>query len=95
MPTQEGAIKVLYTTATVDFGSTNAQKSTDSSDITLTGAALGDPVWLGSSVSGAPPIDSSYAVYVKAADTVVVRYLNLSAGALDPASQTFTICVAN
>ena len=91
--TQAGTIKILWTLATVDFASTNAQKSTDSSSITITGAALGDPVILGSETSGATPIDSCYTAFVSAADTVLVRYNNYSSGALDPASQVFHIGV--
>lgn len=92
--TQAGSVKILWTTATVDFSSTNTTKSADSSDITLTGAALGDPVILGSDTSGAVPIDSCFTAFVKAADTVVVRFNNYSGGSLDPASRVFTIgCV--
>lgn len=91
--TQAGTIKILWEIATIDFASTNAQKSTDSTGITVTGAVLGDPVILGSTVSGATPIDSCYTAFVSAADTVIVRYSNYSAGALDPASQTFTVGV--
>ena len=91
--TQSGGIKILWAQATVDFASTNAQKSTDSSAITVTGAVLGNPVILGSSASGATPIDSCYTAFVSAADSVIVRFNNYSSGALDPASQVFTVGV--
>lgn len=89
--TQAGSIKVLWTLATIDFASTAAQTSTDSSAITVTGAALGDAVILGSDTTWLANIQ--YAAFVSAADAVKVRLSNGTAGALDPASQVFTIGV--
>lgn len=89
--TQAGTVKILWTTATVDFASTSAQTSTDSSGITVTGAALGDPVILGSDTTWLA--NANYSAYVSAADEVKVRLNNETSGALDPASQVFTVGV--
>ncbi len=89
--TQAGGIKVLWGQSTIDFASTAANVITDSSAITITGAVPGDPCILGSDT--APPAQGSFYAHVTAADTVKVRFVNNSAGAIDPASQTFTIGV--
>ena len=89
--TQAGTIKILWEVGTVDFASTSAQTSTDSSAITVTGAALGDPVILGGNTTWLA--NAQYAAFVSAADSVVVRLSNGTSGALDPASQTFTVGV--
>lgn len=91
MATQQGGIKVLWARATVDFASTATQVSTDSTGITVTGAALGDPVILGSDTTFLA--NAVYTAFVSAADTVKVRLSNGTAGALDPASQVFTVGV--
>lgn len=89
--TQQGSIKCLWATATVDFASTSSQTSTDSSSITVTGARLGDPVILGGDTTWLA--NAQYAAFVAAADSVKVRLSNGTSGALDPASQNFTVCV--
>src|SRR5436190_1109817 len=80
----------LIATATIDFASTAANTSTDSSGITVTGAAVGDPVIVGSPAYLA---GGGFEAYVSAADTVKVRFSNNTAGALDPASGTYKIVV--
>lgn len=89
--TQAGTVKILWVDATVDFASTSAQTSTDSSGITVTGAALGDPVILGNFTTLLA--NAAYQAYVSAADEVKVRLNNETSGALDPASQVFRIGV--
>jgi hypothetical protein len=91
MATQQGGVKILWVRSTVDFASTAANVITDSSGITVTGAMPGDPVILGSDT--APPAQGSFYAHVTAADTVKVRFVNNSAGAIDPASQVFNIGV--
>ena len=88
---QQGSVKCLWDTLTVDFASTPANTSTDSSGATITGARLGDPVLIGSDTTWLANI--SYVGFVSAADTVKVRLNNGTIGALDPASQVFTLAV--
>jgi len=86
--------KTLNGSATLDFGNTTAQTSTDLT-ITVTGAADGDVVMLGApngSVSGADNV--VYFAWVSAANTVTVRFSNNNvAAAVDPASGTFKVRV--
>lgn len=89
--TQQGSIKVIWTEATVDFASTAANDITDSSAITLTGAALGDPVVLGDTVT--PPAKGCFYAHVTAADEVKVRFVNNDDAAVDPASRTFRVAI--
>jgi hypothetical protein len=81
----------LSGSATLDFGSTSAQSSSDLT-ITVTGAADGDVVSLGvpnASVNA----NTNYTAWVSAANTVTVRFNNYSSGAVDPASGTFKVKV--
>jgi hypothetical protein len=89
--TQQGSVKILWETATVDFASSLTLTSDDSADITVTGAALGDPVILGGGT--APAANTCYTAHVTAADTVKVRFNNYSGSTVNPASQTFTVGV--
>jgi hypothetical protein len=81
---------LLSASATLDFGSIAAQDSAELT-ITVTGAATGDAVQL------APPpgieADLTWCGYVSAADTVTVRAVNATAGAIDPASATWGVIV--
>lgn len=83
-------MQALTGSATLDFASTLTQAGTDLT-ITVTGAAVGDPVSLG------PPAAllsaSLYTAWVSSANTVSVRFNNYSAGTLDPASGTFNVVV--
>jgi hypothetical protein len=81
----------LTGSATLDFGSTNAQLSTDLT-ITVTGAADGDVVSLGVP-NAAVNSNTSYSVWVSAANTVTVRFNNYSSGTVNPASGTFKVFV--
>lgn len=79
--------KVLSATATLDFPSTATLTDSDLT-ITVTGAALNDPVILGAP-NGSTLAGGDYSAWVSAADTVKVRFSNHSSGSLDPASGTF------
>jgi hypothetical protein len=77
--------------ATLDFGNTSAQNSSDLT-ITVTGASDGDVVSLGvpnASVNA----NTCFTAWVSATDTVTVRFNNYSSAAVDPASGTFKIKV--
>ena len=73
----------------LDFAST-ADGATDDQTITLTGAAVGDMVILG---TPAPAVGTWYEAWVSAADTVTIRLHNESGAAVDPASATFNAMV--
>jgi hypothetical protein len=82
---------VLSTNATLDFNSTNSGASSDLT-ITLSGVAVGDPVFLAvdnSSVSGG----TNFTAWVSAANTVTVRFNNYSSSAVNPSSGTFRVAV--
>jgi|SRR3990172_2335640 len=82
--------QILTATATLDFGSTAAQTSTDLT-IAVTGAAVGDPVMVG--LPAAPDANSCFTAWVSAADVVTVRFNNYSSGAIDPASASYKVSV--
>jgi len=75
--------------STIDFASTTDQ-CTDSSAITVTGAAVNDVCLVGAPASGGAA-NAFFSCYVSAADAVKVRFC--SHGAVDPASATFTVRV--
>ncbi len=82
---------VLKTSATIDFTSLSANTTADSANITVTGAAVGDPV-----IVGVPATIAAGLVitgYVSATDTVKVRAANVTASPIDPASGTYTVTV--
>lgn len=88
---------VLSGTATLDFGSIAASESADLA-ITVTGAAVGDPVFLGipdGAISGGSGCDNvGFTTWVSAADTVTVRASNNdAAAAADLASGSFRATV--
>ena len=82
---------ILKATSTIDFASISANTTTDSTGITVTGAAVGDPVV----VSPPAAIESGIVVtgYVSAANTVKVRAANVTASPINPASGSFSIVV--
>lgn len=82
---------VLTASSVIDFASTLTLASTDSTAITVTGAAVGDPVIVGG--PAAPDAKTAYTAYVSAADSVKVRFNNYSASSVDPASATFYVKV--
>jgi len=82
----------LNSSATLDFGSTSAGTSSDLT-ITVTGAADGDVVGLGTP-NGSTLSNGTFTTWVSAADTVTVRFTNTNlVTALDPASGTFKVRV--
>jgi hypothetical protein len=84
--------KTLTTTASLDFPSTAAGTSSDLT-ITLTGAAIGDIVNLGSA-NAAVVANSTFTAWVSATDTITVRFSNIDLlTTRDPASGTFRVAV--
>ena len=86
--------KILMASASLDFPTTNTGATTEVA-ITVTGAATGDPVFLGVP-SGAYTSSSSadsYEAYVSSVDTVRVRYTNLTGTGRNPNPGTFTVVV--
>ncbi len=86
-----GVSKILTATATLDFSSTNAATASDLT-ITVTGAVLGDTVFLGVP-NGSQQTGGVWYAWVSASDTVTVRYYNGDASSHDPASGTFRVAV--
>jgi hypothetical protein len=74
---------------TIDFASTGVGATTDQT-MTLTGAAVGDLVVLGTPT---PAPGTWYQAWVSAVDTVTIRLQNGSGAAVDPASGTFNVMV--
>lgn len=81
----------LTGSATMDFLSTDAQKSRDLT-ITVTGASDGDVVSLGVS-NAAVSANTCYTAWVSAANTVTIRFNNYSNVAVDPAQGNFKVFV--
>jgi len=82
---------VLTATATIDFPSITAASTSDSTGITVTGAAVGDAVFVGTPAT----IEAGLVVtgYVSATNTVKVRAANVTALAINPASGAFKVVV--
>jgi hypothetical protein len=90
-PDANGTIpRVLAGSGVLNFPSTSAQTSADLT-IVVTGAAVGDPVAIGT--PAAPAVNTSFTAFVSAADTVTVRFHNYSSGAVDPDSGTYKVTV--
>ncbi|MCX6300986.1 MAG: hypothetical protein NTW82_02275, partial [Bacteroidia bacterium] len=83
--------KTLTATLTYDLLPTASMTSQDF-PITVTGAAIGDVVALGIPNTSNDP-NSSYSAWVSAANTVIVRFNNYSAAAIDPADGTYRVSV--
>lgn len=83
--------KVLANVATLDFPITLTLTSSDLA-ITVTGAAVQDPVILGVP-NGSVLSNSCFTAWVSATNTVTVRFSNFSVGSLDPASGNFDVIV--
>jgi hypothetical protein len=81
---------VLSNSAALDFASIAAAASADLT-ITVTGAAVGDEVALG--LPAAPTAGIVFFAFVSATNTVTVRAMNITAGAVDPASATYSVIV--
>ncbi len=92
MQFQNLADRVLVYTGTLDLGNAATGSGTfASSDVTVTGVALGDVV-IGVSL-GVDTTDAVVMGAVTAADTVTVTLLNNTAGAVNLASTTVRIVV--
>jgi predicted RecA/RadA family phage recombinase len=81
---------VLTATQALDFPSIAAAASADLT-VAVAGAVVGDAVLLGR--PAAPTAGLIFQAFVSAADTVTVRATNITAGAVDAASQTFRVTV--
>jgi hypothetical protein len=81
---------ILSATATLDFPSISGN-DTHTLTITVTGAVVGDSVFLG--VPAGLDAGLIFCASVTAADTVTVRMHNSSGGSIDPASGTFRATV--
>lgn len=90
-PSGSPITQVLTGSATLDFPSTSAQLSADLT-ITVTGAAVNDPVALGVP-NGSVLANCDFTAWVSATNTVTVRLNNYSAIAKDPPSGTFKVVV--
>lgn len=77
-------------TAALDFPSIAAAGSADLT-ITVTGAAVGDACHLG--LPSAPTAGIVFNTFVSATNTVTVRAMNITVGAVDPASATYRVTV--
>lgn len=84
--------KTLTSSPSINFANT-AAGSFDIQTSTVTGAIIGDPISLG--IPNALMTDGRYdfQAWVSAADTVSIRFLNLSAAAINLAAATFKISV--
>jgi hypothetical protein len=91
MQFQDLVESVIVSTAALDIGNAATGSGTfASSDVTVTGAALGDLVLVS---LGIDTVDAVVAGAVTAADTVTVTLLNNTAGAVNLASATCRIVV--
>jgi hypothetical protein len=88
-----GVLKILSATASLDFPSIAAQ-NTQTLTMTVTGAKVGDAVFLGLPSNG---LNAQIALngWVSAADTVSIKAMNISTGAIDPGNQSFRATVFN
>lgn len=87
-PDTDGVIAVNLTgSASLDFPST-ASNAESSLTISVIGASVGDVVSLGGPAWAS---NTMYLAFVSAADTVTVRYRNMTASAIDPAATTFKV----
>ena len=89
--TGQAITRHLTNSASLNFGSTAAQSSSDLT-ISVSGSADGDTVCLGVPNS-AVNANTAYTAWVSASNTVTVRFSNYSSGAIDPASATFRVDV--
>lgn len=80
----------LTGSVTADVGSIAAQTTSSPSTITVTGAAVGDPCYVGASAITAGTI---FTAQVTATNTVTVYITNPTSGALDPPNATYSVRV--
>lgn len=82
--------QVLQATATLNFPSIAAAASADLT-IAVAGALVGEPVAL--ALPAAPQAGLVFISFVSAADTVTIRAMNITAGAVDAPAVDFTVAV--
>jgi len=82
--------EILRGTGDLDFGSIAAQSKADLT-ITVTGAAVGDPVFFG--VFAIPPTGIVLQAFVSATDTVTIRATNVTSSPIDPDSANYKVLV--
>lgn len=88
----ECGLRQFYSIAVaIDFPSIAAAASNDQT-VTLTGVAVGDAVYLG--LPAAPQAGLIFQGFVSAANTVTIRAMNITASAVDAASATYRVTVA-
>jgi hypothetical protein len=80
----------LTGSVTQDVASISAQTTSSPSTITVTGAAVGDPVYVGASAITAGTI---FTAQVTATNTVTVYITNPTSGALDPPNAVYSVRV--
>lgn len=82
--------KILTAQAALDFPSIAAASQANLT-ITVTGAAVNDEVIMG--LPAAPTAGIVFNAFVSAANTVTIRATNVTVGAIDPASATYSVIV--
>jgi hypothetical protein len=91
LPNSSGTIPTVLTeSATLDFAEAATLTSVDLT-IAVSGAAVGNPVALGT--PAAPNANTCYTAFVSATNVVTVRFNNYSVGAVNPDSATFKVTV--
>jgi len=80
----------IWVSTTLDFGTGTGQMSTDLT-VAVTGAAIGDPVALGT--PAAPDANACFTAWVSATNVVTVRFNNYGTSTVDPASGTYKVLV--
>lgn len=83
------SVNQLTGSATLDFANTPSQQSSDLT-ISVTGAAIGDPVTIGYNPTNN---DVSFTSFVSSANFVTVRFNNYSGSAVDPSATLFKAIV--
>jgi hypothetical protein len=91
VPQNTIGVQILKGSTTWDPASIGANSST-TTNITVTGAALGDPVTI-SKTSGAYSNGEVYFAYVSATNTVTIQLQNASGGTFDISSATYNVVV--
>jgi hypothetical protein len=84
--------KILVASDSLDFPSIDIRDS-QVLNITVTGAALSDPVTLGIPNSSTTNVNVIFTVYVSAADVVTIKATNIGFAAADPAIGLFKVII--